>query len=150
MAEDDHSTHVVSCFLLRRDGSERVLLVRRSELVRTYKGSWAAISGYVEAGVTEIDQAYTELREETGLRKDDVTLMRQGTPIHVNDAELGQRWVVHPFLFSTDHPERIQTDWEAAEAQWVEPATVASLRTVPQLAEALEAVYPASPPDDHA
>lgn len=142
MAADENPTHVVTCFLLRRDGGERILLVRRSERVRTYRGAWAAISGYLEPGVTPLEQAYTELREETGLQKDDLTLLRQGTPIHVNDVALGQRWVVHPFLFATEHADRVQTDWEATQAQWVEPSAIAGLHTVPQLAEALEAVYP--------
>ena len=51
MSDDVHAppTHVVTCFLLRRtrDGDE-ILLVRRSQRVRTYRGSWASVSGYVE------------------------------------------------------------------------------------------------------
>lgn len=147
MAADTNPTHVVTCFLLRRDDGERVLLVRRSELVRTYRGDWAAISGYLEPGVTPLEQAYTELREETSLSRDDVRLVRVGTPLHVDDPTIGQRWVVHPFLFTTDHADRIQTDWEATQAQWIEPAAIAGLQTVPQLAEAFEAVYPADTAD---
>lgn len=136
-------THVVTNFLLRRDtGRDEVLLVRRSQRVRTYRGAWAAISGYVERGVTPLEQAYTELREETGLERGDVTLFVAGAPIAVDDATLGQSWVVHPFLFAVDDPGRIRTDWEASEHRWVSPADIASYETVPKLAEALAAVYP--------
>jgi 8-oxo-dGTP diphosphatase len=136
-------THVVTNFLLRRDaGRDEILLVRRSPRVRTYRGAWAGISGYVEPGVTPQEQAYTELREETGLERGDVTLLRAGEPISVDDAQSGLSWVVHPFLFALDDPAKIRTDWEATEHRWVSPADIVSYETVPKLAEALAAVYP--------
>jgi ADP-ribose pyrophosphatase YjhB (NUDIX family) len=143
MAEQDVVTHVVSCFLLRRDADgDSILLVQRSQRVRTYKGAWAAVSGYLEPGVTPLEQAYTEIREETALERDDVRLLKAGSPVEVRDAGEGLHWVVHPFLFAVERPERIRTDWEAAGSQWTSPDAVAQLRTVPKLAEALAAVYP--------
>lgn len=142
-------THVVTCFLLRTDGSgDRVLLVRRSERVRTYRGAWAAISGYLEAGVTPLDQAYTELREEASLDQADVALLRQGEPLSVTDTGAGLNWVVHPFLFRLLAPEKIVTDWEATDSQWVAPAEIGHLPTVPRLAEALASVM-AQEGDEH-
>jgi 8-oxo-dGTP pyrophosphatase MutT (NUDIX family) len=136
-------THVVTCFLLRTDrGRDEILLVRRSERVRTYRGAWASISGYLEPGVTALEQAYTELREETGLAREDVHLLRAGEPLSFEDTALGQAWTVHPFLFAVSAPERIQTDWEATAHQWIAPSALAALPTVPKLAEALAAVYP--------
>jgi ADP-ribose pyrophosphatase YjhB (NUDIX family) len=136
-------THVVTCFLLRReDGVDHVLLVRRSDRVGTYRGVWAGVSGFVEPGVSPLEQAYTELREEASLAPDDLQLLRTGAPLDVSDAAIGRAWVVHPFLFLLRVPERVRTDWEAADAQWVAPAAVATLDTVPRLAEALAAVYP--------
>src|SRR5262249_20579422 len=136
-------THVVTCFLLRRDSAEdRVLLVRRSDRVGTYRGAWAGISGFVEPGVTPLEQAYTELREEAGLSPDDLQLLRTGTPLGVRDGALGRAWVVHPFLFLLADPERVQTDWEAVAHQWIVPAAIASFETGPQLAETLAPVYP--------
>lgn len=136
-------THVVSAFLLSYvDGQDRVLLVRRSQRVRTYKGAWGTISGYLEPGVTPLDQAYTELREEAGLERDAVRLLAQGAPLRVTDREAGLDWVVHPFLFALDDPERIHTDWEAEQFEWVAPATLMERTTVPMLAEALDEVYP--------
>src|SRR5262249_55511235 len=115
---------------------------RRSERVGTYRGAWAGISGFVEPGVTPLEQAYTELREESGLYRDDLQLLRAGTPLGVRDEAIGRAWVVHPFIFLLTDPERVRTDWEAVDHQWITPAAVASLETVPQLAEALAAVYP--------
>lgn len=136
-------THVVTCFLLRRDrGSDEVLLARRSERVRTYRGAWAAISGYVEAGISPIEQAYQELAEETGFQRADVTLLREGEPLAFRDESIAQDWVVHPFLFLALRPDAAQRDWEAREFAWTPPDAVRTLPTVPQLAEALARVYP--------
>jgi 8-oxo-dGTP pyrophosphatase MutT (NUDIX family) len=137
------ATHVVTCFLLRRDhGRDEILLVRRSERVRTYRGRWAGVSGYVELGDTPEERAYAELSEETGLVRADVVLMRAGPPLPVRDSEAGLDWVVHPYLFAVTAPERIRIDWEAVETRWVEPSEVLMLETVPSLAAALALVYP--------
>jgi 8-oxo-dGTP pyrophosphatase MutT (NUDIX family) len=140
--DTDHPTHVVTCFLLRHDrGHDQILLVRRSDRVRTYRGRWAAVSGYLEPEVTPEAQAYTEIREETSLDAADVTLMRAGVPLPVEDGAAGLAWVVHPFLFRVHTPERVHTDWEAHAAQWVAPADLATFDTVPGLAAALAQVY---------
>ena len=139
----EQATHVVTNFVLRRDrGRDELLLVQRSEKVRTYQGAWAGISGYVEPGVTPLQQAYTELSEEAGLAQDDLRLLRGGEPVAFRDEALGQSWVVHPFLFEIARPDRVRTDWEATSMQWVTPEQLHQLPTVPMLAEALERVYP--------
>jgi ADP-ribose pyrophosphatase YjhB (NUDIX family) len=123
-------------------GRDELLIVRRSQRVRTYRGAWAGISGYVEPGVTPIEQAYTEMREETGLAREEVRLLADGQSLAFQDHELGQAWVVHPFLFAVLAPDRIRTDWEATEYRWIGPGDLAGLATVPMLAEVLALVYP--------
>src|SRR5579885_2281333 len=119
-SNDEQPTHVVTNFVLRRDrGRDELLLVQRSDKVRTYRGAWAGISGYVEPGVTPLQQAYTELSEEVGLSETDLKLLRTGAPLAFRDESIGQSWVVHPFLFEIAQPERVRTDWEAAGMQWV-------------------------------
>ena len=136
-------TPVVTSFLLRQDqGSEEILLVRRSQRVRTYQGAWAGVSGYLEAGVTPLEQAYTELREETGLDSDSVTLVRAGAPLLVEDSAHDLRWLVHPFLFTLQSGKDLRLDWEALEMRWVRPDALGGYHTVPMLAEALAQVYP--------
>lgn len=139
-------THVVTCFLLRRDLDEAgrsrdsVLLLRRSGRVGTYRGRWAAVSGYVEHAPDE--QARIELAEEAGLGPDDVVLLRKGAPLDVIDRDLGKHWLVHPYLFLVAHPEHIRLDWEHTESRWVSPADMPSYETVPGLRETLDRVYP--------
>lgn len=136
-------THVVTCFLLRRDReTDEVLLARRSERVRTYRGAWGAISGYIEETMTPLAQAYQEIGEETGLRPTEVTLLREGEPLAFRDTSISQDWVVHPFLFLALNPDAVRLDWEAQRFSWTPPEQVSILETVPMLAEALALVYP--------
>lgn len=136
-------THVVTCFLLRRDrGTDEVLLAQRSARVRTYRGAWGAISGYIEEAMTPLAQAYEEIDEETGLRPAEVTLLREGEPLAFRDAAISQDWVVHPFLFLALDPNAVRLDWEAQRFAWTPPEQVATRETVPRLAEALALVYP--------
>ena len=138
------ATAVVTCFVMRTNmGRDEVLLAQRSQRVRTYRGAWGGVSGYVEARVTAQEQAYTELSEEAGLARDDVELLRVGEPLAFRDDALAQNWVVHPFLFRLLHPEHLRSDWEADQFQWYAPTDLATLPTVPRLAEALAHVYPA-------
>jgi 8-oxo-dGTP diphosphatase len=142
-SDADQATHVVTNFVLRRDrGHDELLLVQRSGRVRTYQGAWAGISGYVEPGVTPLQQAYTELSEEARLSQQDLRLLRTGEPLAFRDESIQQSWVVHPFLFEIEQPERVRTDWEATSMQWVTPKQLRQLPTVPMLVEALQRVYP--------
>ena len=135
------AAQVVTCFLLRpTPQGDRVLLLRRSQQVGTYRGRWAGVSGYLEAD--PLEQAYREIGEETGLERGDVHLLGRGEPLEVTDPEAGIEWIVYPFLFEVLAPERLRLDWEHQEARWVPPEEVPSYETVPSLAEALARVYP--------
>ena len=130
-------SEVVTAFLIH-DG--RILVLRRSEKVGTYRGRWAGVSGYREQA--PLDQVYTELSEEVGLGRDDVELLKQGGPLDVYDRENKRLWRVHPFLFEVEDPSRIRLDWEHVQRRWVWPGELDQLDTVPGLADALHCVYP--------
>src|SRR5437660_5346866 len=132
-------THVVTSFLMRSDtGEPRILIVQRSERVGSYHGQWAGISGFVEPNVTPDEQAYTEIREETGLQRDQVRMIRRGTVVEHIDAALGRHFYIHPFLFDVLTPDAIQTDWEATEMRWIIPTQLRDYETVPKLWEVYE------------
>jgi 8-oxo-dGTP diphosphatase len=129
---------VVTAFLTHEG---RVLVLRRSGLVGTYRGHWAGVSGSIEAGRTPGEQALAEIAEETSLGADDVTMLAAGEPLRVEDPALGSAWVVHPFLFRVADPMRVRLDWEHVESKWVLPDEVGSRDTVPGLSEALQRVW---------
>lgn len=126
---------VVTVFL-RHEG--KVLILRRSARVGTYRGKWAAVSGYLEREPRE--QALTELREETGLGPQDLDFLREGPPLDVDDADTGRAWRVHPFLAEVKNPGTIRLDWEHLEMRWIHPGEMSSLETVPGLEAALRRV----------
>ncbi len=127
---------VVTAFLRHRG---KLLVVRRSKRVGSYRGLWSAISGYLEEA-TPLAQALREVREETGLASERCRLIKAGEPIEVPDRALGNCWLVHPFLFDIEEPEQIRLDWENTESRWVPPEELESLETVPALARAFAAV----------
>ncbi|HVC32617.1 MAG TPA: NUDIX pyrophosphatase [Chloroflexota bacterium] len=131
---------VVTSFL---DFDDKILLLRRSDRVRSYPGRWAGVSGSIEEGRTPEQQARIEIQEETGLTDDDLTLVATGAPLAVDDASGGDQWLVHPFRFVVLHPARIHLDWEHVEQRWIDPAELAGFASVPNLAETWARVAPA-------
>jgi 8-oxo-dGTP diphosphatase len=129
--------HVVTCFL-EHDG--RVMILRRSGRVGTYRGKWAGVSGYIEEGISASEQAWTEVKEEAGLGGADVEMVQEGQLLEVVDAELGRKWIVHPFRFKVLRPEKIKIDWEHTEAKWISPEEIGRHETVPNLLEAWQRV----------
>jgi len=133
--------HVVTCFLTH---GGKVLILRRSERVGSYRGRWAAVAGYMEKDA--LAQALQEIREETGLAADALRLLATGGTVEAADPQLDVTWIIHPFLFEVDDPAAIHLDWEHTELRWVLPDEIEQYQTVPKLKEALAAVLPRSSP----
>ena len=132
-------THVVSCFLLRTDMDQpRLLIVQRSQRVGSYNARWAGISGFLETGVAPDEQAYTEIREETGLQGKQIRMLKRGKVIEYEDASIGRHWYIHPFLFEVLTPDATALDWEATRMQWIVPSEIQAFQTVPKLDEAYQ------------
>lgn len=127
--------HVVTCFL---ETDHRILILKRSDQVGTYRGKWAAVSGYVET--TPDEQCTLEIREETGLKEEDISLIAKGDPLPVKDEKLQVQWIVYPYLFKVKKPEKVTIDWEHREFKWISPGEMSRYETVPMLKEALERV----------
>ena len=127
---------VVTVFLTHQN---RVLILKRSREVGTYREHWAGVSGYLES-LDPLTQAHIEITEEVGLNSEEVTLLNVGKPFEVIDNARDRAWRIHPFLFAVHHPEKIRLDWENMEMRWITPDELASLRTVPALREALDRV----------
>ena len=102
----------------------------------SYNARWAGISGFLETGVTPDEQAYTEIREETGLQGEQIRMLKRGKVIEYEDASIGRHWYIHPFLFEVLTPDAITLDWEANEMRWIVPSEIQAFETVPKLDEA--------------
>jgi ADP-ribose pyrophosphatase YjhB (NUDIX family) len=133
-----HGIEVVTVFLQRADG--RLLLLRRSDKVGSFRGRWAGVSGFLEDPTPE-QQAFREVREETGLEPADLSVERAGRPVYARDGTTV--YVVRPFLFRTRRTD-VRLDWEHTESEWVEPSEIDRRATVPKLDRAWRAVAPTS------
>ncbi len=128
--------HVVTCFL---ENEAEILILRRSGLVGSFQGKWAGVSGYVE--ITADEQSLIEIREETGLSRKDIKLLKKGRSLEVLDRDTGIKWVVHPYLFRILERNKVKIDWEHCETRWIVPKDIDSYETVPRLKEALARVF---------
>ncbi len=127
---------VVTIFLMNED---RVLILRRSDNVRTMKYKWAGISGYIEGDEDVLERAYREISEETGLSGNEIELVATAEPLEVPDSERDTLWIVHPHLFKTSKTA-VRLDWEHDQYRWIDPIEITNYETVPMLKETLESV----------
>jgi 8-oxo-dGTP pyrophosphatase MutT (NUDIX family) len=129
---------VVTVFL---EHDDKILLLKRSSRVKTYKGYWAGISGYVEKGEDPLQTAIKEIREETALKDSDVEFLHRLPPFKFTDEYAGElfEWTIHIFLFHSKTRE-ITIDWEHVDYNWVSPSIIASYKTVPKLQEAIKLI----------
>ena len=128
---------VVTCILVH---DWKILILKRSNLVGTYRGLWGGVAGFVEALEDPYETAIKEIWEEVGIGMNELRLVRKGEPIEFTDLYEGRRyeWVIHPFLFHVDHADKVQIDWEHEEFRWVYPSDLKKYDTVPQLDELVE------------
>lgn len=118
---------VVAC-ILRHAG--RIALLKRSQAVGSAPGRWHCVTGFVDGGVGALEQALTEIAEETGLASDAVSLVAAPPPIRIERPEQGWVWVIHPFLFDASTPD-LRLDWEHDEYRWIDPPDLTMTDCVP-------------------
>lgn len=123
---------VVTCLL---EHAGKILLLKRSNLVGTYRGLWGGVAGYVEEHENPYDTALKEISQEAGINVDALTFVKKGIPIEITDTYEGRRydWLVYPFLFHIEDTSLVRIDWEHEEYRWVIPSKVRKLDTVPGL-----------------
>jgi len=125
---------VVTC-LLEHEG--KILLLRRSERVGTYRGLWGGVAGFVEENEDPYEVAIKEIKEEVGIDEDDFRLIKQGNPVSFIDIYEGKEydWTVFPFLFKIESKNKIKIDWEHSNYEWIVPSDIKNYETVPRFKE---------------
>jgi len=131
---------VVTCLLINSDGE--LLILKRSNEVRTYQGMWGGVAGYVEENEKPVETAYKELREEVGLDKEDVELINEFDVEKFSDVYKGIRydWEIFPFLFRTEKKSKLHIDWEHTDYRWISPSEIEKINTVPHFRDIVEKI----------
>ena len=123
-------TNIVTSFL---QNNSKILLLKRSDRVKSMKGLWAGVSGIIENNEIPIDRAKIEIWEETGIEEVQVVLLKSVQEMRVRSPQYkNHEWNIFPFLFQVDNP-KIKLNWENSEYRWIYPAKLTNYETVPSL-----------------
>ena len=130
-----YSTNIVTSFIKDND---KVLILKRSDKVKSMKCLWAGVSGIIEKDdLTPLDRAKTEIFEETGMNGEEIELLKSIGQIKIESAQYkNHEWNIFPFLFKTKNPE-IKLNWENSDFKWIEPNEIKNYETVPELEKIL-------------
>ena len=129
-----HSTRIVTSFLTNNN---KILILKRSDKVKSMKGLWSGVSGLIENNELPLDRAKIEIFEEVGLQENDITLLKEAENVTVSSPQYrNHQWEIYPFLFETKN-EMIKLNWENSDFKWVERTELKEYQTVPNLEEIL-------------
>lgn len=126
---------VITVFVRYKD---KILLMKRSDKVRTYKGKWNTVAGYLDELRPIREKVLEEVREELGIGKDNVLSIRLGKSYKFTDNQANKTWIVHPILVELKTKPAIKLDWEHTEYKWIKPEKLKEFDTVPKLEKSLE------------
>ena len=128
------STKIVTSFI-RADG--KLLILKRSDKVKSMKGLWAGVSGIIEKNEEPLKRAKIEIFEEIGITEDKITLVKASKEMKVNSPQYeNHEWEIFPFLFETENPI-IKLNWENSEFKWINSNELEEYEIVPSLQKVL-------------
>lgn len=127
-------TKIVTSFI--RD-NDKLLIVKRSNQVKSMKGLWAGISGIIENDEEPLKRAKIEIFEEVGITEDKITLIKTTEEMRVNSPQYkNHEWEIFPFLFESKNPT-IKLNWENSDFKWINVEELENYETVPSLQKVL-------------
>ena len=128
------STKIITCFL---KNGEKILILKRSEKVKSMKGLWAGISGIIENNELPLKRAKIEIFEELGINDNEIKLIKESEEMRIMSPQYeNHEWEVYPFLFSVENP-KIKLNWENSDYKWIKAEEISNYDTVPSLEKVL-------------
>ena len=128
------ATKIVTSFI---QNEQKILILKRSNKVKTMKGLWAGISGTIEKNEIPLTRAKIEIYEETGIQEDKIRLIKSAEKLRVNSPQYeNHEWEIFPFLFEAKNPE-IKLNWENSEYLWITLDELKKYNSVPSLEKVL-------------
>ena len=128
------STRIITSFIKYND---QILILKRSEKVRSMKGLWSGVSGIIENNENPIDRAKIEIFEEVGIKEKEIRLVKKLEKMKIQSQQYkNHEWEIFPFLFETKN-DNIKLNWENSEFEWIQPKELKNYQTVPSLEKIL-------------
>jgi 8-oxo-dGTP pyrophosphatase MutT (NUDIX family) len=128
---------VITVFIFFKDD---LLLLKRSVHVKTYKGKWNSVAGYLDEIKPVKEKMLEEVYEETGIAPDTIESYHLGEPYTFTDDTNGYTWIVHSAKVLLKQKPTITLDWEHTEYTWIKPEYLKNYDTVPQLKKSLHQI----------
>ena len=133
-----HKTKIVTTFLTN---SDKILLLKRSQKVKSMKNLWAGISGIIEGDEEPVKRTKIEVYEEVGIEESNIKLIKEGDVILIESPQYeNHQWEVYPFLFSCDNRE-VKLNWENSDSKWISVNELNDFTTVPSLDRVLTRLF---------
>ena len=127
-------TRIVTSFLKYNN---KILILKRSQKVKSMKELWAGISGIIENNELPINRARIEIFEEVGIKQEYITLIKSSDEITVESPQYANhQWIIFSFFFKTDTND-IKLNWENSEFRWIDIQELKEFNTVPSLEKIL-------------
>ena len=127
-------TKIVTSFIKDND---KVLILKRSDKVKSMRGLWAGVSGIIEKDEEPLQRAVIEIFEELGIPEDKIKLVKSAEEMRVHSPQYdNHEWEIFPFLFEAENPE-IKLNWENSEFKWINVEELENYETVPSLEKVL-------------
>ena len=127
-------TKIVTSFIKDND---KLLILKRSDQVKSMKGLWAGISGIIENDEEPLERAKIEIFEEVGITEDKITLIKTTEEMRVNSPQYtNHEWEIFPFLFESKNPT-VKLNWENSDFKWIDVDELENYETVPSLQKVL-------------
>ncbi|HSA76610.1 MAG TPA: NUDIX domain-containing protein [Nitrosarchaeum sp.] len=128
------ATKIVTSFI---KDEQKILILKRSDKVKTMRGLWAGVSGIIEKNETPLTRAKIEIFEETGISEDKIKLIKSAEKLRVNSPQYeNHEWEIFPFLFEAKNPE-VKLNWENSEYLWIRADELKNYNSVPSLEKVL-------------
>jgi len=128
------ATKIVTCFITNED---KILILKRSDKVKSMKGLWAGVSGIIEKDELPLARAKREIFEEVGLHEDQIKLLKSEKEMRIISPQYkNHEWLVFPFLFGTEN-QTIKLNWENSDYRWISIDEIKNFETVPSLDKVL-------------
>jgi 8-oxo-dGTP pyrophosphatase MutT (NUDIX family) len=128
------STKIVTSFI--RD-NDKLLILKRSDKVKSMKGLWAGVSGIIEKDEEPLERAKIEIFEEVGITEDKITLIKTTEGMRISSPQYkNHEWEIFPFLFESSNPT-VKLNWENSDFKWINVDELENYETVPSLEKVL-------------
>jgi 8-oxo-dGTP pyrophosphatase MutT (NUDIX family) len=128
------ATKIVTSFI--RD-NDKLLILKRSDKVKSMKGLWAGISGIIENNEEPLSRAKIEIFEEVGITEDKINLIKATEEMRISSPQYkNHEWEIFPFLFEANNP-KITLNWENSDFKWINIEELENYETVPSIQKVL-------------